>query len=82
MFRFLRNVARNIVKKIRRLEIIFLNVTLQRRGTVHSICRRGTIHSGYDRGQINTLRRRGTIHSIYEVRNSIYNQFNVDSNLK
>ncbi|XP_037871494.1 oxygen resistance gene 1 isoform X23 [Bombyx mori] len=64
MFRFIRSIARRVVEKIRSIEMILFNRYVQRRGTIHSICRGGTLHPEFD--TINA-KRRGTIHSICEV---------------
>lgn len=64
MFRFIRSIARRVVEKIRSIEMILFNRYVQRRGTIHSICRGGTLNPEFD--AINA-KRRGTIHSICEV---------------
>lgn len=60
MFRLIRRLARAITRQLRKVEMIVFNATMQRRGTIHSICDRGTLGR--------SDRRRATIHSIREVR--------------
>lgn len=63
MFRLVRRVVRQIIEKIRKVEVFLFNVVaVQRRGTMHSI----SYKPGKD--TLRDLRRRATIQSLCEVR--------------
>lgn len=63
MFRLIRRVVRRIIEKIRKVEVFIVKaVTVQRRGTIHSI----NYYPNKDTSR--NCRRRTTIQSLYEVR--------------
>lgn len=67
MFRLLRRVVQRIIEKIRKVEVLIVNVvTVQRRGTIHSINYKPS------KDTMRNLRRRTTIQSLYEVRKLLW----------